>query len=200
MVVVDMMMAMLFVRGLLLATTWLLRRLSRLMVIVMVRLRWRSHVACCLRTRRHVVIWSHHILIWALTMDWGSRAGVHPLVVCICWGSLRRKRLVIAVGYCSIQTYFLGVIQKVWKGRFLPVILFGSLSITSLSSRCWVASFLSVAFFSRLCIRLCRSGSVICGRWWDIFLALSHRHCSFWNRCNVLSIETRLILFRICIL
>ena len=201
MVVVGMvMLAMLLVRGLLMAAAWLLRGLSRLVVVVMVWLRWRSHVACCLRTWRHIAIWSHRIWIWALTMDWSSRAGVHPLVVCICWGSLRRQRFVIAVGYCSVQTYFLGVIQKVWKGRFLPVILIGSLSVTSLSSGCWVASFLSVGFLSRLWILLCRSGSVISSRWWDIFLALSDRHCSFWNRCNVLSIETRLILFRIGIL
>ena len=195
MVVMGMMMVtMLLVRGLLLAAAWLLRWLSRLVVIVMVWLRRRGHVACCLRARRNVAVWIHHIWIWALTMDWSSRAGVHPFVICICWGSLRRQRFIIAVGNCSVQTYFLGVIQKVWKGRFLPVILISSLSVTSLSSGCWVTSFLSVAFLARLWNRLCRS-RIVRGRCWGIFLALSHRYCSFWNRCHILSIETRFILF-----
>jgi hypothetical protein len=204
MIVMGMVVAVFFVWGLgLVCATRLLRWLPWLMVVVMMWLwRW-SHVAGGLRTWRNIGIWiHHHIWIWTLSMNRGSGARIHPLIITMRLGCLRWQGFIIAVWNCSIQTYFLSMIQKVWKCRFLSRILLSCLrSVHSiLSCRSWVTSFFSVALLARLWVY-----SNIGGNWRiitcscrSILLTLSDRDSPLWNRGHVLSVDTSFVRLWIC--
>jgi hypothetical protein len=161
-----------------LLVVWLLRGLSRLMMVMVVRVLsrlWR-HVACgwwpggdticaALAMERGAIV---GLLGWhaLFLVDWGLRAG-------------------------TTQSDLLGMVQKVREGRFLSSFLINCLwhLSTSMSRWCRMTSFFTVAVFARVH----RLMSILRGRSLtrrSLLLALSHRSRSFGNWSRILSVAT----------
>ena len=164
----------------------LLRRLSRLMMmVVMATLPMRWNIA------RSWGPWRDSIScnIWALTMKRSS----------VVW--LMRRHPFFVVDWCfwdcsrTIQIDLLSVIQKVWEGSLLTGILIDSLRYlrSSVSRRSWMASFFTAAFLAL--IQILMLNWLMCTRCWRYLslLALPHWACSFWNWSSILSVASVLM-------